>query len=162
MSKHLAVDPNGTKHTRNSEKRTYTHTVVARMSQVEHTRASISPMARKTHRSNFDYYLKWVDRDPKTIERPHWRSEEKHQEHLKREIENAENHLKGIRDRDQWVEMRVQEDLDVIKQRIAKGYYEVYHNQGWCGSYDLALKLKTTAKNRGWVDVTILPAEIVG
>lgn len=159
MNRFTAIDPNGTVHTRNSKERTYTHTVVGRYSATQHVLYAKSLAARKAHRSNFDYYLGFVDGTSQFLIRRSYETEESHLERTQKKILSAETHLEGIRDRNEWVEMRVQRDLENIQTRRKNGYYEVYHNLGWCGSLRLAQKLKTTSENRKWADVTILVSE---
>lgn len=158
MNKFTAIDPAGKTHKRNSKERVYTHTVVALPSAARHTLLAMSKEARAMHRRNFAYYSEQADGTSHFLNRNSWETEEQNADRRKRAMESAVKTLNGCTTAEAFEGMLVQRDVDHVHRQIVEGYYDTYQNMGWCGRADLAAKLKTTVENRGYIEVTILPA----
>ncbi len=158
MTKFTAIDPAGKTHTRTSKERIYTHTVVALPSAPRAVLNVTSKEARAMHRQNFAYYREMADGTSRFLERKSWETEAQQAERKANGIENGIKALDGCTNAQEFENMMVSRELARIQKQREEGYYDTYHNMGWCGRLDLAQKLKTTSENRNWIEVTILKA----
>lgn len=157
MTKYFAIDADGGRHTRSTE-RTYTHTVVVK-GGYEHALIGAKAKGwRSTDESNFRYYAEIAagrDRHPnKAYLRDDMSPAERQAELDRVELANAARLARAKLESDgRTVEQYVawQQELRVarVEERKAKGDFDRWINAGWCGRYDLAVKLAAKEQGRG-------------
>lgn len=159
-TKHFVIDAAGAKHTRTSQNRKYSHTVVYQDSY-EHAKAmAVSKDWRTRDRNNFDFYMKWVNGSSEYITKKSWESDEQHAERIARETANATERLNGCRDVDGYLAMQQAQRLADVEQKKAEGGFDQWCNAGWCGRRDLAEKLAAQWTGPAYRNTTILEAQV--
>ncbi|MBZ9847206.1 hypothetical protein LB565_04285 [Mesorhizobium sp. CA14] len=130
---YTAIDPNGEEHKRTTADRTYTHTVVYQRSK--DAAIARAKDARKGHVDSGNYYLGCV-RDghyANLMKFEHYRTDAARQAS---DAADAAAKMAG-RTAEEYADAKVAEHLAAIEATD----WTVYHNAGWCGRHDLALKL---------------------
>ena len=145
-----AVDPAGGIHKRKTH-RLYTHTVVYQRDEQADIANARHASWVATDKRNFEYHLKTLaGEQPRYYTDAAWKN---YQEQVRGWVGTcttpAEYHAKQERER-----------LDRIAKDKREGYYERWNNAGFCGSYDLALKLAGSKRGDRCRNVTILPVEV--
>lgn len=150
----LATDANGTVHKRVSQDRTYTHTVVFQRSKeqairnahegVKQDRKNVQYIAGQAAMTVDAYIADGKSRYPSLSDDGYWANQ--HAGHVARAAK-----FRGD------VEAEVQARLADALAKIEAADWSVWYNAGWCGRYDLALKL--AAK---YTVAAILPAVVKG
>ncbi len=163
-TKFTAKDKNGTIHTRTSDRREYTHTVVY-LPSFEQDMACVDS-DWKTDGSNFDYYtLIAGGNDPLPCRNyrtdpARWTAEEiaaaeaDAVERQKARIDDASARVMG-KTRQAYIAEHRAERVARIHAKKAEGYYGIWQNAGWCGRLDLAHKL---AASKSLLNTDILVA----
>jgi len=173
MTNHYhAIDAAGGIHTRSSKSRSYTHTVVVRPSYENALLFAQSKDWTKTDRRNLEYYDTIAQgRDPYPRQNymanhpERWTPEQIAEEQVRVDAENAkrvEDAIATVANRsvEQWLADKLQERLDIVEKQRAAGYYDSWHNAGWCGRLDLAQKLAGSEQAKKHVaEVAILVAQ---
>lgn len=166
--KYFAIDPNGERHTRSSE-RVYSHAVVYKDDYAKELANASDKGWTKTDRSNFDYNSRIAaGNDP--YPHQHWdrvayafheKTDEwiaAHDARMDREnaerLADAKAAIEG-HDAASYCEAKRLARVAKIEAKKAAGGYDVFRCAGWCGRLDLAHKLAA----KGGVDTTILPAQ---
>jgi len=168
MTKYFAIDADGGRHTRSTE-RTYTHTVVSK-GGYEVALASARHKAWKaTDISNYNHDAEIAagrDRYPyKAYLRDDMSPAERQAELDRVEVANAARVARAKlnvdgRTVDQYVAIQLEQRIKRVEERKAKGEFEQWVSVGWCGRYDLAMKLAAKEQQRGAdVVVAILEAQ---
>lgn len=167
-TKYYATDSLGDIHTRSSS-RVYTHTVVVRRGHHLARRRLQRRLDARGEQApdDYDYYQSLVDRSYHyvggvvggTLRYPNRDSEKTMTEDAERALATL-----GGRSRDQYVKDALAQTRADHAAEIEGGYYDRFHNAGWCGSYRLAQKL-ATRELAGYIDgapeeVAILEAHI--
>lgn len=132
---YFAIDANGKKHTRNSE-RAYTHTVVYQSIKSEGMDCALSPEWRKTEKKNYDYSVSCIEngKHKNLMSFEHYRNDAAR--HAK-DVEESVDFLRGAKSFEEFAEARKAERVAAVEARD----YSIWHNAGWCGRLDLAQKL---------------------
>ncbi|MER9003312.1 hypothetical protein NKI15_06745 [Mesorhizobium sp. M0862] len=145
---YTAIDPAGVEHKRTTADRTYTHTVVFQRSKAAAIEAATAKSARGFHANNGQYYLDCIrdGRHSNLMSFEHYRNDTDRQA---RDVAEAIEHLSGVTTAAEFADAKVAAHV----ARIEATDWTIWHNAGWCGRHDLALKL--AAKASGAV---ILPA----
>lgn len=140
INKHFVVDPAGVKHTRGSERKLYSHAVVANRCP-DWVRASIhSDSAAMNHRSNYDYYSGIVAGTRRGYSTT---------------PAEAKALLGDATTKDEYVAARIADAVRLLDQQIADGYFDEWVVVGWCSRLDLAQKL---CRSHPWLrNLMILP-----
>jgi hypothetical protein len=170
---YIATDAAGVTHTRSTESRAYTHTVVRKGGYAVAMASALSASWGKTDRSNFDYYLRIAEGRSEFY--PSTRYCAKYADrHTPEQIAEEDARL-TISDAQKVAEAKAvcagftadtyvaeQRRLRVerIETKLAEGGYEVWHNMGWCGRLDLAQKLANASAGGDYV-VAVLEAQAV-
>lgn len=151
--RYTATDPNGFTHTRTSQSRTYSHTVVFQASKDVAVKRAHERL--KSDRSNCE----WHARIASTPVEEYVDSEMAKWSHMTREyvIEGHAEHVATVAAfRGGSINGEAAAMLADRLAKIEATDWDIWHNAGWCGRYDLALKLAAGIKNA--TSVTILPA----
>jgi len=153
MNKHIAKHLDQT-FTRNSKSRRYSHCVIARPSEAEAERRIDSHYAVESGTRSYNYYCSdeaysynWIGGDRKTVFGTTYHSPAE----FKADFPDLPSFLTRCR------EERV---ADFEKARAA-GEFDTYGCVGWCGRYDLAVKLLNKTLGTYYDSVIILDAEIL-
>lgn len=151
----IAFDPEGRIHTRSSEARTYTHTVVYKEGRTyAERRAANVERTRQGAEEGYTELLQQAQGIHATKE--HWRGPKALQFFTDFAIEYLAKHPSRevyVRDRAAHAQ-RIQDDY------MASRSWAVYSNAGWCGRRALAEKLAATLQGRGYEDIQILEAQV--
>jgi len=159
-----AIDPNGVTHTRSSENRIYTHTVVSRFNTAKELQRVQSPAAEKYHASDYKFYGDVIAGKHK---RTRYQLRDKTPEESEAyyamidadAVANAVKHIGDARNLREFVLAAVAANVAEIERRAREtDYFTKYTNGGWCGRYDLAVKLAGKRTRDDFLDVTILEA----
>lgn len=159
-TKHFVIDPAGVKHTRTSESRKYSHTVVYQDSYEHAKLMAVAKDWEKTDRSNFAYYLSHVNGTSVYLAKKTWETDEQHAARVAREVADAETRLNGCRDVESYLAMEQAQRLAAVEEKQAKGGFDRWCNAGWCGRIDLAHKLADKWTGPAYLNTTILDAQI--
>lgn len=143
---YIAIDANGTTHTRNSD-RVYTHTVVYRQSKADRMAYATSKDWRDADGKNYDYAAACIanGKHLNLMSFAHYANDTAR--HAK-DVQESVAHNRGLT-REDYISTRQAERVAIVEATD----FSVWHNAGWCGRLDLAQKL--AAK---FSDVAILPA----
>lgn len=147
MNKHIATDPAGVEHTRNSKTRVYSHTVVVRIDGAKRLANNLADLEADYVRRNYDHDFNRVARysfdKPEEIDR--------NREEFRAQYPTFEEYLK------------------ICKQRVIASHNKWLNaggpqhwlNAGWCGRLDLAQKLADKERGgRNVAEVVILEAKL--
>lgn len=138
---YFAIDANGKKHTRKSE-RGYSHTVVYQSIKSEDMAWATSSDWRKTDGENYDYSAACIKngKHMNLMGFAHYQNDTgRHAKHVAESID----FIRGAKSREEFMSDRQAERVASVEARD----YSVWHNAGWCGRLDLAQKL--AAKHTG-------------
>lgn len=148
-----AVDPRGVVHTRTSKTKVYSHTVVEKLGRVYAAVALAHSLAdmKKQAPKDYAFYQSMVDRSwhyvggkvGGELRFPTITDEAS----MAKESAEYADRLAG-RSLEQFVEDKLQAVRDHYDAQIDKGFYDCWHNKGWCSRLDLAQKL---AAQSGWL-----------
>lgn len=149
---YTAIDPKGVAHKRSTDRRTYTHTVVALPSYDHYLQAARSPDWAKQDRRNFEYEtLIATGRDPYPYG------------HIEKQAEReatAKAIVAAHATAEDYVAAEQAKRIAHVEAQKAKGVFDTYVNQGWCGRPDLAAKLQANCQQGGrYVRAAILEAK---
>jgi len=165
-TKYHAIDANGTKHTRSTE-RTYSHTVVARYSRAEHMARATRPAWTESDGNNWDYNFRIANgNDPYPAknylaDHPDMYSAEKiAQGQVRADEDNAKRVAQSVGLVSVTREQYIANQLAARIAAVEATDFTVYHNLGWCGRYELAVKLANSKEGvtSYYTDITILEA----
>ena len=127
MTKYFVIDPNGVKHTRNSD-RTYTHCVLYLMDREADVASSQRAGGTAVVKSNWEYACR--EANPAT-----------------RKYEHSESQMARImRDAAMTLDEYRQSVVDAYMKHVENTDYTVWQLAGWCGRVDLANKLHMKTK----------------
>lgn len=146
MNKHFVILPNGTKATRNSQSREYTHCVM-----VEYDHDVLRAAAEKAYRAKGwmrTYASNWRYLHETAAGTDHFPSPER--------MADAKAQLEATPDFESYAEHCVVDQLAKLEEAIAKGYYDP-GVVTWCGRHDLAVKQLSKYDGREGATATILP-----
>lgn len=149
-----AIDPNGTAHTRTSETRIYTHTVVGLPSLQRAILYTISKENRKSFVDSYPHFAAYLDGTSRWLKKHDWETDAKYDGRVAYEIARSEKELNGATCADEYGQMKIDAKLANLRKLEAEGYYNKYQNMGWCGRADLAAKL--AAKKTSLICITVL------
>ena len=167
MSTYFAIDPAGVKHTRSSLSRVYSHTVVLRQSYEHDIAAAEAKDNAQQDRHNWDYYVAILTgRDP-FPERPMTtptmtpakrdaeigRAARRNADKLANAKKEIGNPYLGL---DAYLSRKHTERIALVERRRAEGYYDRWHNAGWCGRRELAEKLLASQRACAWVAEAVI------
>jgi hypothetical protein len=154
-----AVDPEGRVHTRTTQSRAYTHTVVALPNEAKTIAWVTSKEQRLQDENNFAHYAAYLDGTSEFLPRNLWEHDDaKFEARVKKGIANAVERLAGASTAQEYADMRMKAVLERIADMKSNGFYDTYQSYGWCGRLDLAHKLKAKLEGQSWLRVTILEA----
>lgn len=151
MTKHFAIDPNGKTHTRNSKTRTYSHTVVAKIDPVSY--AADGVRAAKNNALNYDFYL--TDRCYRN-----WKGDPETRDIRGKEYASPAEFQADYPTQDDFLESLLQDSHERDEAHLDEGYFDTFFNFGWTSRLDLAAKLAAKTIGQGFLQVTILEAQI--
>jgi hypothetical protein len=165
-----AIDPNGVEHVRTSDRRNYSHTVVAQYNKADHMNRAVDPNWAKTDGSNWDYHAKIANgNDPYPSKCYLGNHPDKYSaEQIAEEVVTvAATNAKRVEDAKTFVSITREEHIaKMLADRIAAVEakdYNGWHNLGWCGRRDLADKLASGKDGNGggyYHNATVLEAVI--
>lgn len=147
-TRYSATDANGTVHTRSTD-RTYTHTVVAQLNRAELMERALSKAWAKSDGDNYDYAVECAAGTHRHVTHVTDRagyhvSYTDEQVAGFQEAQRAEN-AKRIASAKLIVAISREEHIAAEQaKRVASVEatdFEAFHNLGWCGRRDLAVKL---------------------
>lgn len=165
-----AIDPNGTVHTRTSDRREYTHTVV-----YQHDKAALMAYATgsdwtKSDGNNFDYRRECAAGTHPNVTKvtPADKFHSSYTAEKIAEFQQAQREMnaKIIADAKVETDGKTREQYIAERQaervaRVEAEDFTIWHNAGWCGRLDLAQKLAAKSAY-AWVRSTILEAKREG
>lgn len=158
----LATAPDGSIHTRTSENRRYTHTVVARRNYAD--ALAHADRLIDADGDNFRFWSAIIAAGGyyarRKLPRPARYTEEQFAAHEAKEVADAKERIGGAPTETIYKVMKRDQRLADLAERKANGAFEVYFNCGWCGRLDLAQKLAASEQAKGYLDVTILEARV--
>ena len=157
-TKHFAITPNGTKITRTSKSRVYSHVVVARHSHAFDLKCAENHNTQRNMASNFKFYADFVNGTSKFLVKPEWRSEEDHAAEMADRIQAAKDHLDGATTVEEYSASQTAKALARVAAKLAEGYYDKFGALGWSSRLDLAQKVASQSDKPYYEDVTILEA----
>lgn len=132
---YTATDPNGVVHTRKSE-RTYVATVVYQLDREAYYTNARSERTRYLHKRNGQYNLDCIA-NGKHLSHMGFKHYASDAERQARDVADSKERLAGATTADEYADMRVAEEL----ARLDATDWTIWHNAGWCGRMDLAVKL---------------------
>lgn len=154
MPKHIAIDPAGATHKRNSAKRVYTHTVVARCN-IETGREFAFEGKLDLEAKNYKFHAAMAAGTHDLARMRPYEDPEQHERRLQRDrhliakFPTLEAYLEEVR----------AERIRRFEHAVAEGYYEKWFNMGWCGRYELAQRLaQSTGSKDHYAEVKVLEA----
>lgn len=161
MNKHFVILPDGTKATRNSKSRVYTHCVAVRDSY-DYDLATFAKEWR-SDRDNHAYSVACADGEhhhAQSLEGdPDWRVDSARRCRLR----GKEYVAKYGRDVDAAVAQLIAERRAYVEEEKASGGYDSWGVVGWSGRRELAEKLAAHERNSGRrAEVVILEAQLEG
>ena len=156
-NKFTAVDPAGIVHKRTSQNRVYSHTVVGRRSFNANLKAAQEGHI-PTERSNFKFYMAYVNGTSEYLAKKSWENEEQHKRRVDDEVARAVSALAGTTTFEQYRAMLRENAIARVMKAQREGQYDKYVNLGWCGRLDLAQKLASGSLAKNYEDVRILEA----
>jgi hypothetical protein len=158
----FVIDPQGIAHTRSSKGRTYTHTVVFVRGQAHADRklAEALEFSAKQAPKDFEFYTSLIDgswQAASALRHPTLYADADYAaKQLAQDKARGEQEIGGL-DVAGYVAKRHERALARHAEMIADGYYNTFHNAGWCGRPDLANKL---AAQTAGEQVIILEAQV--
>lgn len=150
-----AIDPNGKEHKRTSDSRTYTHTVVVQHVKAAHMAIATSKGFADADASNYDYMVECAAGTHRNVTRtrtpadfhPSYSAEyvanaiaARNAENAKR-IAEAKAFIAKYPTKEAYVAARLAERVAAVEAKD----FTIWHNLGWCGRHDLAVKLASKA-----------------
>lgn len=166
-TKYFAIDANGERHTRSSE-RAYSHMVVFKDDFAREMALSTDKSWAKQDARNFDYYARIAagnDPYPSTnfrAEHPdRFTADEIAESQARADAENARRLADAKEKTDghdaaSYIAACKADRIARLEAKKAKGAFDIFRCAGWCGRLDLAQKL--AAKTIG-LEITILAAQ---
>ena len=142
MTNHFyAIDPQGLAHTRSSQRRTYTHTVVFLRGPAKQAAdlAQALAYAAKQAPETYAWYVGMTDGTEEAATKRRY-PDLYAQAHYDAEKAKYTAKLAG-RTVEQFTADEIERARTSHAKSVAAGYYNTFHNAGWCGRYDLAQKL---------------------
>lgn len=143
MNKHFIIDPNGQKHTRNSENRTYSHCVMVRDSYELALQRAARKSSEESDVRDYTYYAALV-----AGTHPHCKFDD-----AGRMITSAKAKLNGCTSVEEYVAQEREGRIRSVEGAKAIGKFDAYGVYGWCGRRDLAEKLAAKARSISHFDV---------
>lgn len=154
-TKHFAICPDGSKVTRSSQSRVYSHVVVCRNNYERDLRAAERAGQSASTASNYAYHTA-------CLEKPSWRTEEEHAKQCDYYKQRAAEALGGAQSLAEYRAHVREQALARVAQNKAEGHYDRFNVAGWCSRPDLANKLFAKTRNESWhTDVHVLPAQTI-
>ena len=150
----VAVDPGGHVHTRMSNL-VYTHSVVYRVNYAR----EIEYLGSRSHKNSLrPLYKHWKSIAEGHSPYPRNDFSEPVTDAVLKVVAIAVAAIDGCETFDHFVANAKATALSNIKRLIVEGYYDAYHNAGWCKSEVLAQQLAHRRRRKGHLDVTIVEA----
>lgn len=163
-TKYFVIDPTGTRHTRTTKNRTYTHAVLA-LPSYELTLAAVKdrshPETIRTDKSNYQYHRALLDGSSPYLVKPDWDKDEAgFNARRAKDIEKAKERVGDCPTFEDYRAKLLREAIASVEQAKANGYYDRWQDKGWCGRLDLAVKLAASHDKPGsrYAKVIILEA----
>lgn len=157
---YLVTAPNGQTFSRTTASRAYTHTVIAKLSHAHALENAKSTGWARTDRSNFNYYQGIIKNGGQGFYRHSAMTDEQYAARCVAEKAHAEEATRGLAlgQADEFVAILREERIARVAEHLAEGYYDIYHNLGWCGRLDLAQKLANKNSSGYYHEPVILEA----
>lgn len=141
-TKHFVIDPNGKRHTRTSQNRTYAFAVIVRDGYQQALARATSTNCDAQHARNYAYYVALANGT-----HAHCSFSD-----AERSIASAKAKIADCPTVEAYLAKLTADAVAAVEAAKAKGKYDEFGVYGWCGRYDLAQKLAAKARSINYFD----------